>query len=159
VLGCIVLGVTFILVFSTGFGVIIGHLHNNPLISGLFTSGVIIAGAGYTWSVPTFIASNLIQRPIYETRDIDYLPTITYNGTTPSGTEIKRVRYKIVSNRVFLSIHQEFTVAWVGNSTVTATLPMSEKVTFTTDWLTWGLNIGTGSWYGVWNAYNGKQIW
>jgi hypothetical protein len=26
------------------------------------------AGAGYTWTVPTFTAKNLIQRPIYETR-------------------------------------------------------------------------------------------
>ena len=28
------------------------------------------AGAGYTWSVPTFTVNNLIQRPIYETKEL-----------------------------------------------------------------------------------------
>ncbi len=122
-------------------------------------AATLSAGAGYTWSVPTFTASNLIQRPIYETRDLDYAPVITYNGTTPSWSEIKRVKYKIVSNRLFLSLHQEWVTAWVGNSTVTATIPFAEKVTFTTDWLHWGLNIGTGSWYGVWNASTVQLRW
>ena len=50
------------------------------------------AGAGYTWSVPTFTASNLIQRPIYETRQLSFLPTATgFSGTpTRSGTYVIR---------------------------------------------------------------------
>ena len=31
-------------------------------------SATLSAGAGYTWSVPTFTSTNLIQRPIFETR-------------------------------------------------------------------------------------------
>jgi hypothetical protein len=41
--GCTTDGVTLIFDFSAGFGVIIGHLFNNPFISGLFISGFIIA--------------------------------------------------------------------------------------------------------------------
>lgn len=38
-------------------------------------AATLSAGAGYTWSVPTFTAANLIQRPIYETRVLSWLPT------------------------------------------------------------------------------------
>ena len=40
-------------------------------------SATLSAGAGYTWTVPTFTASNLIQRPIYESRRLQYLPEMT----------------------------------------------------------------------------------
>lgn len=38
-------------------------------------AATLSAGAGYTWTVPTFTAKNLIQRPIYETRWLTWSPT------------------------------------------------------------------------------------
>lgn len=48
-------------------------------------AATLSAGAGYTWSVPTFTASNLIQRPIYETRWMDWIPTLTNGAADLSG--------------------------------------------------------------------------
>jgi hypothetical protein len=39
-------------------------------------AATLSAGAGYTWSVPTFTGANLIQRPIYETRWMDWVPNV-----------------------------------------------------------------------------------
>jgi len=50
------------------------------------------AGAGYTWSVPTFTVNNLIQRPIYETRELNWSPQYTGFSTAPSGVTAK---YKV----------------------------------------------------------------
>ena len=48
-------------------------------------AATLSAGAGYTWSVPTFTAINLIQRPIFETRLLTWKPlwdtTYIDNGT------------------------------------------------------------------------------
>jgi len=47
-------------------------------------AATLSAGAGYTWSVPTFTAINLIQRPIWETRLLTYLPIFSVStGTAP----------------------------------------------------------------------------
>ena len=48
-------------------------------------AATLSAGAGYTWSVPTFTAINLIQRPIWETRKLTYSPQPT-NFTLGTGT-------------------------------------------------------------------------
>lgn len=50
-------------------------------------AATLSAGAGYTWSVPTYTAANLIQRPIYTTRLLSYVPTGPTGGTW-SGTYI-----------------------------------------------------------------------
>lgn len=44
-------------------------------------AATLSAGAGYTWSVPTFTAENLIQRPIYETRNLSWLPTYSASSS------------------------------------------------------------------------------
>ena len=47
-------------------------------------AATLSAGAGYTWSVPTYTASNLIQRPIFETSRLDWVPSGT-NFTIGTG--------------------------------------------------------------------------
>jgi len=49
-------------------------------------AATLSAGAGYTWTVPTFTAANLIQRPIYTTNSFQFVPTITVQsgGTSPT---------------------------------------------------------------------------
>ena len=59
-------------------------------------AATLSAGAGYTWTVQTFTAKNLIQRPIYETRWLNYNPNRTASGgTTPTYTLEDKNRYKI----------------------------------------------------------------
>lgn len=49
-------------------------------------AATLSAGADYVWSVPTFTANNLIQRPIYETRWLTWVPTYAWTaGTAPTG--------------------------------------------------------------------------
>ncbi len=40
-------------------------------------AATLSAGAGYTWSVPSYTAANLVQRPVYETRWMTWVPTVT----------------------------------------------------------------------------------
>lgn len=62
-------------------------------------AATLSAGAGYTWSVPTYTAKNLIQRPIRESRWLDYVPVMT-GGADLSGYEA--ARYKVVTNSVYV---------------------------------------------------------
>ncbi len=48
-------------------------------------AATLSAGAGYTWSVPTFTAKNLIQRPIYNTRWLTWSPVLTSGSADLSG--------------------------------------------------------------------------
>lgn len=52
-------------------------------------AATLSAGAGYTWSVPTYTAANLIQTPIYKTRTLSYTPALSYTAgaapTTPGN--------------------------------------------------------------------------
>jgi hypothetical protein len=49
-------------------------------------SATLSAGAGFTWTVPTFTASNLIQRPIFETRLLGWTPSNLASGNVPTST-------------------------------------------------------------------------
>ena len=66
-------------------------------------AATLSAGAGYTWSVPTFTAKNLIQRPIYETRWLNWSPTISFTaGVSPSSLSYGDYKYKLISNTCFI---------------------------------------------------------
>lgn len=59
-------------------------------------AATLSAGAGYTWSVPTFTNINLIQKPIYESRWLTYAPTITWTGGVAPTTLTNSVyRYRV----------------------------------------------------------------
>lgn len=54
------------------------------------------------WSVPTFTSSNLIQRPIYETRWLDANSTVSATAPfTVSNIVINHFKYKIVWDNIF----------------------------------------------------------
>lgn len=48
-------------------------------------NALLSAAASYNWSVPTFSSANLVQRPIYQTDWLTWLPTFT-NLTIGNGT-------------------------------------------------------------------------
>ena len=88
-------------------------------------AATLSAGAGYTWSVPTFTASNLIQNKEKEARELFYVATQTWSGTPPSGGTNVFFRYKIVGKQCFIRGQGYSMTAGSGNTSVAFTLPIS----------------------------------
>lgn len=64
-------------------------------------AATLSAGAGYTWTVPAFTNANLIQHPIFETRQLTWLPVIKGDGTAGTGTYSTQAGYyKIIGGKV-----------------------------------------------------------
>lgn len=64
-------------------------------------AATLSAGAGYTWTVPTFTSANLVQQPIFETRRLTYAP----QGTGFSGTPtVTAARYQVDGQRCRVDI-------------------------------------------------------
>ena len=61
-------------------------------------AATLSAGVGYTWTVPTPTASNLIQRPIYETRWNLVKSVLAGFSAITSET----ISYKVIGNAVFI---------------------------------------------------------
>jgi hypothetical protein len=89
------------------------------------------AGAGYTWSVPTFTADNLIQKPIYTTRDNSISPVISSHGGAITAATISiTANYQIINNRcIYTGV---ITLTNIGSGSPTGitflTLPFAPKV-------------------------------
>lgn len=84
-------------------------------------AATLSAGSGYTWSVPSYTSSNLIQRPVYETRPLSYTPQIgdgSLGNGSISGT------YQIMGTRV--RVRGKFTLG--STSTVTGNLNFSKPI-------------------------------
>jgi hypothetical protein len=55
----------------------------------------------YNWSLPTLTNANLIQRPVYETRYLNYTPAFTVTSPmTLTGTSLPSGFYKIVGDQL-----------------------------------------------------------
>jgi len=67
-------------------------------------AATLSAGAGYTWSVPTYTAINLIQRPIYETRLLDWVPTTTASVGNFTTTTLNYAKYKVSSSAIKIDL-------------------------------------------------------
>lgn len=64
-------------------------------------AATLSAGAGYTWSVPTYTAKNLIQRPIYETRWLTFAPTFAGWSANPTvDWATYRLQYSTLNTRI-----------------------------------------------------------
>ena len=89
-------------------------------------AATLSGGAGYTWSVPTFTAKNLKQRPIYDTRSL--LATMTLTGL--SSTLQASIAYKISGSNITLFGVSPGYIGGTSNATgFTATLPFSSGAT------------------------------
>jgi len=62
-------------------------------------AATLSAGPSYTWSIPSYTNVNLIQRPIYSTRDLNYSPV--YTGFSAAPTNVVST-YRIIDNYVDL---------------------------------------------------------
>ena len=90
-------------------------------------AATLSAGAGYTWSVPTFTNDNLIQRPIFETRILSWLPSWT-NVTVGNATQ--SAYYQIYGR--WCKEKSAFTLGSTSSVTgaATHTLPISRVTTY-----------------------------
>lgn len=84
-------------------------------------AATLSAGAGYTWSVPTFTAKNLIQRPIYESRVLSIAPVFVGFSTNPTVA----FTYKIHYNECFLDYAFVSASGTSNAATFSETLPFS----------------------------------
>jgi len=93
-------------------------------------AATLSAGSGYTWSVPTFTSINLIQMPIYETRELTWAPTISASGSmtwNPTGGTFK---YQIVGRRFFAQINSgNGTTGGTASTSLAFTLPVNRSST------------------------------
>ena len=88
-------------------------------------AATLSAGAGYTWSVPTYTAINLIQRPIYETRDLTWTPVWVGYSVSPT---MLLTRYRFINSMMF--IQTDILSDGTSNATTnTMTMPWSAKYT------------------------------
>lgn len=67
---------------------------NSVVVIGRFEA-TLSAGAGYTWTVPTFTSINLINEPIYETRRLAWTPANLSGGNVPTTTT-NTGNYKVI---------------------------------------------------------------
>lgn len=118
--------------FSTGIS---GYTVSDPYeLIGRFAA-TLSAGAGYTWSVPTFTTANLIQRPIYETRWLTWLPTYTAGGSMTFGTVTTgRANYKIQGDKLTVSLYANGTLGGSASNTVIATAPFTSSAAVNSQW-------------------------
>lgn len=86
-------------------------------------AATLSAGAGYTWTVPSFTADNLVDRPIWNTRKLFYAPTYTASGSMGFGT--------LTNNEAIYVIDRQFVDVWVG-VTGTTSGSASNELRFTT---------------------------
>jgi hypothetical protein len=97
------------------------------------------AGAGYTWTVPAFTSTNLIQRPIYETRLLVCVST----STGFSADYTRNVIYKLIGKDMYYN--NQATSTGTSNTTgFTLTMPFKAFSQATFPLL--GADLGVLSW-------------
>lgn len=86
-------------------------------------AATLSAGAGYTWTVPTFTNINLIQRPIFETRWLTYQPAYSASGsmTFTTVTTTKAV-YQIRNNNCHVWVSASGTTGGTASSQLFASV-------------------------------------
>lgn len=90
-------------------------------------AATLSAGAGYTWTVPTFTANNLIQHPINRSRMLSYVPTVVTWTNPPTSQTLTGV-YQITDESVDDFIHITGTAAGADSGVVVVlTLPFQSR--------------------------------
>lgn len=106
-------------------------------------AATLSATAAFTWSVPTFTASNLIQRPIYESRWLDILPVITVSGGTAPTYSATTYKYRVAYDRVHYTLNLRNTsggTAGAGANAISFQTPFDPSATVSDD--SGGLGMG-----------------
>ena len=89
-------------------------------------AATLSAGAGYTWTVPTFTTVNLIQKPIFQTRWMDWTPAYTVSGSMTYGSiTLTYMKYMFNYNKCFIVHRCTGTLGGTTSNSVYATLPFT----------------------------------
>jgi hypothetical protein len=87
-------------------------------------AATLSAGAGYTWTVPTFTTNTLVQRPTFETRWLDYQPAYSANGAMTFTTVTTNIaRYKLDEETLNAWVKATGTTGGTANTQIIATMP------------------------------------
>ena len=87
-------------------------------------SAILGASATYRWSLPA--APIIINRPIFETRELDYQPVYSASGSmTWSTITTVLAKYKLGVNQMWVTIIAGGTTAGTASNSLIATLPFS----------------------------------
>lgn len=101
-------------------------------------SAILWAGASYNWSTPSGWF-DIINRPIYETKWLDYIPTINGDGWSSwaFATSRKVWKYKIIDNTLFLRVNYKISNAWSWTWTMYYSLPIAYNNDISEATITW----------------------
>lgn len=89
-----------------------------------YFEATLSAGAGYTWTVPTFDNTNLKHEPTFESRWMDWVPATGTSGSlTWTSITISYAKYRVVSNKVDIKASISGTLGGTASITLTFTLP------------------------------------
>lgn len=123
---------------------------DNYVLIGRFAA-TLSAGAGYTWTVPTYTGINLIQRPIYQTRLLEWSPVYTgYSGSPSSNI----AEYRILGNYFYFFLYVlgtsnsatfNFTLPYLADTIPSGTMPLLATVVDNNTWQTGSIGIADAS--------------
>lgn len=87
-------------------------------------AAILSAGAGYTWSVPTFDNYNLVQRPIYHTRSLVWTPTYSAAGSmTYTSITTYYANYQLENAKIHFTLRATGTVGGTPSTNIDVTAP------------------------------------
>lgn len=87
-------------------------------------AATLSAGAGYTWTVPTYTAVNLVSKPTTETRWLSWTPAYAASGSmTYTSVSTDFAKYKVSNQRVLIEHRSIGTTGGTGSNEIYATLP------------------------------------
>ena len=122
-------------------------------------AATLSAGAGYTWTVPTFNTTNLIQRPIFVSRWLDYSGTLTSTAPSLASTVYITRKYKVISDIVNVDYWASSVLGGSAGNNLTITVPFN--LVISSNIQTYGtgtMNTSGGTEIGLTNANNATSF-
>lgn len=91
-------------------------------------AATLSAGAGYTWTVPTYTTTNLVQGLCFVTRKLAWTPTVTAQAGTPTSTTnlcYYKLNYDEITYNPDITVNNKGTAS----SSMILTTPMNAAIT------------------------------
>jgi hypothetical protein len=102
---------------------------DNCILIGRFAATLSLTGTGHLWTVPAFTHTNLVQRPIFETRLLDWTPAWSASASMTYTTVTTTIaNYQIVGRRCKTFTRASGTIGGTPSTTVLATLPFESAL-------------------------------
>jgi hypothetical protein len=90
-------------------------------------AATLSASASFNWSVPAFTNANLIQEPIYESRELYWQPTYSGSGAmTYTSVTTTEAAYRVLNNGLYrIQLFTQGTTGGTAGTAIQATLPFN----------------------------------